>query len=228
MVGVLQGWFAADRWPVTRLTVQAAFHHVKAEQIRAAVLPTVRNGFFALDLDQVRQAVAALPWVEAVEARKQWPGTLVLRIDEYRPWARWNGNALISRQGKLFKIPGPVPMHLPELCGPDARLRDVIQFYAALTQTLHATQLKIAALALSKRGSWSLVTDEGERIVMGNELQARARLQRLLSVYPKLMRGHRTGFSYADLRYTNGFAVRWKPSQDVSRAINSAGGASRT
>ena len=31
IVGVLRGWFAADRWPVTRLTVQAEFKHVSPD-----------------------------------------------------------------------------------------------------------------------------------------------------------------------------------------------------
>ncbi|HEY0198862.1 MAG TPA: cell division protein FtsQ/DivIB, partial [Rhodanobacter sp.] len=39
IVGVLQGWFAANRWPVTQLTVQAQFKHVTPADIRAAVLP---------------------------------------------------------------------------------------------------------------------------------------------------------------------------------------------
>ncbi len=98
IVGVLCGWFAADRWPVTQLTVQAEFKHVSAEQIRAAVQPRLGKGFFALNLDGVQKAVAALPWVESVEASKRWPDTLLLRIYERQPFARWNGNQLISRR----------------------------------------------------------------------------------------------------------------------------------
>ncbi|MGH8211953.1 MAG: cell division protein FtsQ/DivIB, partial [Rhodanobacteraceae bacterium] len=73
LVGVLQGWFAADRWPVKQLQVQAEFKHISAEELRAAITPDLRAGFFALDLDRVRQRVAALPWVARVEARKRWP-----------------------------------------------------------------------------------------------------------------------------------------------------------
>ena len=60
VVGLLRGWFAASRWPVTRLTVQAEFKHVSAAEIRAAVLPRLGKGFFALNLEAVQQAVAAL------------------------------------------------------------------------------------------------------------------------------------------------------------------------
>ena len=37
VVGVLNGWFAADRWPVRYLKVDAEFNHVSAEQIRAEI-----------------------------------------------------------------------------------------------------------------------------------------------------------------------------------------------
>ncbi len=63
IVGLLRGWFAADRWPVTQLTVQAEFKHVSAAEIRAAVLPRLGKGFFALNLDAVQKAVAALPYL---------------------------------------------------------------------------------------------------------------------------------------------------------------------
>ena len=118
IVGVLRGWFAAGRWPVTQLTVQAEFKHVSADDIRTAVQPRLGKGFFALDLDAVQKAVAALPWVESVEARKHWPDTLQLRIYERQPFARWNDKQLISRQGLVFDAPDMADIGaLPDLRG---------------------------------------------------------------------------------------------------------------
>ena len=210
IVGVLRGWFAADRWPVTQLTVQAEFKHVGAEQIRAAVRPRLGHGFFALDLDSVQQAVAALPWVESVEARKRWPDTLILRIYERQPFARWNQTRLISRQGVLFDAPAAsTSTSLPDLRGPDAQLPEVVGFYAEALKAFAGTQLKITGVELSERGSWSLATASGAQIVLGDRAQAGKRLRRFLDVYPQVMAGHPAAFAYADLRYTNGFAVRW-------------------
>ncbi|MEI7035809.1 cell division protein FtsQ/DivIB [Fulvimonas yonginensis] len=210
VVGVLRGWFAADRWPVTQLTVQAEFKHVGAEQIRAAVLPRLGHGFFALDLDAVQQAVAALPWVESVEARKRWPDTLILRIYERQPFARWNGTRLISRQGVLFDGgPAAASAALPDLRGPDAQMPEVVGFYADALKAVAGSPLKVAGVALSERGSWSLTTASGAQIVLGDRSLAGKRLRRFLDVYPQVMAGHRAAFAYADLRYTNGFAVRW-------------------
>jgi cell division protein FtsQ len=45
--------------------------------------------------------------------------------------------------------------------------------------------------------------------VLGDRAQAGKRLRRFLDVYPQVMAGHDATFAYADLRYTNGFAVRW-------------------
>jgi cell division protein FtsQ len=212
IVGVLRGWFAAQRWPVTRLTVQAEFRHVSAEQVREAVLPRLGKGFFALDLDGVQKAVAALPWVESAEARKRWPDTLVLRIYERQPFARWNDRQLISRQGQVFDAPDVAANStLPDLRGPDSRLAEVVSFYAETKRAFVGAHLQISGVELTERGSWSVTTADGAQIVIGDRDQADRRLQRFLSVYPQLMAGHVSEFAYADLRYTNGFAVRWPP-----------------
>lgn len=224
IVGVLNGWFAAGRWPVTRLTVQAEFRHVSESDIRAAVGPRLGKGFFALDLDGVQKAVAALPWVESVEARKRWPDTLQLRIYERQPFARWNDKQLISRQGLVFDAPGMDQLGgLPGLHGPDERLAEVVSFYAETQKAFAGTHLRIIGVALTERGSWSVTTAGGAQIVIGDREQAGRRLRRFLDVYPQLVAGHTDGFAYADLRYTNGFAVRWPQATAVT-----TGGSPRT
>jgi len=224
VVGLLRGWFAADRWPVTQLTVQAEFKHVSAEQIRAAVLPRLGKGFFALDLDAVQKAVAALPWVESVEARKHWPDTLQLRVYERQPFARWNDKQLISRQGRVFDVPDAGDLvALPDLQGPDARLAEVVSFYAEASKAFAGAHLRINGVALTERGSWSVTTAGGAHIVIGDREQAGRRLHRFLDVYPQLIAGHADGFVYADLRYTNGFAVRWPDAAGAN-----AGGSTRS
>jgi cell division protein FtsQ len=225
IVGVLQGWFAANRWPVTQLTVQAQFKHVTPADIRAAVLPRLGKGFFALNLDAVQKAVAALPWVESAEARKRWPDTLILRVYERQPFARWNDKQLISRQGMVFDAPGASDTDtLPDLRGPDDRLAEVVSFYAETRKAFAGTHLQITGVALTERGSWSVTTATGAQIVIGDRDQAGRRLHRFLDVYPQLMAGRSDGFAYADLRYTNGFAVRW-PQPPVG---THAGGSPRT
>ena len=98
---------------------------------------------------------------------------------------------------------------MPGLSGPDARLAEVVSFYADVSKAFAGTHLRINGVALTERGSWSVTTGSGARIVIGDREQAGRRLHRFLDVYPQLIAGRADGFVYADLRYTNGFAVRW-------------------
>lgn len=209
IVGVLNGWFAGDRWPVTKLAVRAEFNHVSAEQIRAAATPLLGQGFFALRLDTVRDAVAKLPWVERVEARKRWPDSLDLVVYEQQPYARWGEERLINRRGEIFSVAGTSDLQgLPRLSGPDDRLAEVLQFYADCLKEFAGSGLVIDAVSLSQRGGWRLDLASGAVLELGRD-SARPRLQRFLDVWPRLAGARPAPPAYVDLRYENGFAVRW-------------------
>lgn len=211
IVGVLNGWFASERWPVDRLAVRAEFNHVSAEQIRAAAQPLLGKGFFAIDLDQIRAAVARLPWVERVEARKQWPDAVDLVVYEQQPYAHWGAERLISRQGKIFSVAGAEGVQgLPRLSGPDERVADVLQFYADNLKEFSGSGLAIAGVVLSPRGGWKIELASGAVVEIGRE-DTRRRVQRFLDVWPRLAGSKPTPPAYVDLRYENGFVVRWTP-----------------
>lgn len=209
VIGVLQGWFASDRWPVRQLQVHATFQHVSAAQIRAAVTPALGDGFFAIDLDHVRDSVAALPWVGQVEVSKHWPDALDITVKEIQPIAHWGGESLLNRDGKIFKIPDArVVNGLPQFTAPDDRVADVMAFYRIAQTDFASYSLRVAGVTLSARGSWELALSNGGRVVVGND-RPEQRLARFAAALPVLMRGRSDGFVYADLRYSNGFAVRW-------------------
>jgi cell division protein FtsQ len=209
VVGVLEGWFASDRWPVRQLQVHATFRHVSAAQVRAAVAPSLDAGFFAIRLDRVRDAVAALPWVGQVEVSKHWPDALDITVTEIQPVAHWGEGALLGRDGRIFKVPDAgVVRGLPRFDAPDDRAVDVMAFYRTAETDFAPYRLRVAAVDLSARGSWTLVLSNGGRVVVGSE-RPDQHLARFAAALPVLMRGRSDGFVYADLRYSNGFAVRW-------------------
>ncbi len=209
IIGVLNGWFAAGRWPVRQIELRAEYSHVSAEQIRATVQNQLVNGFFAVQLGDVQKAVAELPWVERVEARKRWPDTLQLTVYERQPYARWGADRLISRSGDIFAVPGAESMQgLPQLSGPDERLAEVLAFHAECLREFAGSGLALRAVDLSARGSWRLTLASGALIEIGR-VDARPRLQRFLDVWPKLASAASGPPVYVDLRYENGFALRW-------------------
>jgi cell division protein FtsQ len=209
IVGVLNGWFAADRWPVTRLSVQAEFDHVSADQIRAAAQPHLGQGFFAIHLGPMRDAIAKLPWVERVEARKRWPDTVDLVVYEQQPYARWGADRLVNRHGKLFAAAGAADLQgLPRLSGPDDRIDDVLRFYADCQREFSGSGLVVNAIAVSPRDGWRIGLASGTVIELGRE-QRDERLRRFLDVWPRLATSHTQPPTTIDLRYANGFAASW-------------------
>ncbi|MGH8234703.1 MAG: cell division protein FtsQ/DivIB [Rhodanobacteraceae bacterium] len=224
VVGVLQGWFASDRWPVRELQVQATFQHVSAAQIRAAVTPALGAGFFAIDLDHVRDAVAALPWVGQVEVTKHWPDALDITVEEIQPIAHWGADALLDRNGRIFKVPDTgVVNGLPQFNAPDDRVADVMAFYRTAQTDFAPYNLRVAGVDLSARGSWKLELSNGGHVIVGNDLPDQ-RLARFAAALPLLMRGRSDGFVYADLRYSNGFAVHWPDAAAPALPSNSTKG----
>lgn len=225
LVGLMQGWFASSSWPIRKLTVQAEYKHVTAKAIRAAVLPYVHKGFFATDLGQVRHAVDALPWVASASARKKWPDTLVIQVRERQPFAHWGKGELIDHHGKLFRVPGAGRVRgLPRLSGPKGHLGEVVNFYAHVRRSLAAVGLHVTGAHLDSRGGWSLDLTGGAQLVIGRN-DPDQRLARFIRAYPELAGTHPQHFVYADLRYTNGFAVRWPQPATTTGA---PGGASAT
>jgi cell division protein FtsQ len=224
VVGLVRGWFASDRWPIRTLKVEAPYRHVSADQLRATVEPFLHKGFFATRLDRVQKAVAALPWVASAEARKVWPDTLVLRVHERQPIAHWNGKELIGRDGAVFSAPGAADIGgLPQLSGPDAREADVLAFYQQVGKKFAALHLKVAGVDLSGRDSWRLQLADGAEVVIGH-VAPEQRLQRFIDTYPRLAQdGGSEHFSRVDLRYANGYAVRWVPT-----ATDTGGGVPQT
>ncbi|PIQ36901.1 MAG: cell division protein FtsQ [Lysobacterales bacterium CG17_big_fil_post_rev_8_21_14_2_50_64_11] len=209
LVAVVNGWIAAQRWPLTRLQVTGELDHVSAQAVRVAVLPELGMGFFATDLRRVRDAAAALPWVASVQVRKRWPDLLQVDVREHRPFARWGEQQWLSHDGVIFSAPDDAALaHLPRLSGTPRRVAEVVALYQFADSGFAALDRHVTELQLSPRGSWSLGLDDGSHVLIGRD-DATARLTRLLRAMPQVTASNAAVMVRADLRYTNGIALRF-------------------
>lgn len=209
VVAVLNGWIAGDRWPMRTLAVNGEFRQVDEKAVREAVLPLVGDGFFAVDLDRVRAAVAALPWVERVEVRKRWPDRLEVTLHEHTPVARWGADRMLSEDGELFAAPAGAGAGLPLFEGPDARASELMAMNSSARPLFLPLGLRVEVVRLSARGSWTLRLDDGTEIEAGRG-DPQARLARFARMLPQLRNDPARRIVRADLRYTNGFAIVWE------------------
>ena len=106
VVAVLEGWIGADRWPLQTLRVHGTFERIDEAKLRETLLPYAQAGFFAVELREAQDELAALPWVERAEVRKRWPDVLEVTVVEHRPFARWGKDQLLSDHGRLFPAAG--------------------------------------------------------------------------------------------------------------------------
>lgn len=215
VAAVLNGWIAGSRWPMRHLMVTGEFRQISDTRVREVVLPFVRNGFFAVDLDRLRAKLAALPWVQQVQVRKRWPDRLEVSLVEYKPLARWGQNQMLSENGELFMAPMGVVTSLPLFDGPRSRTSELMAFYSQAKPLFLDSGLHIAVVRLSARGSWNLSLSDGTEIEVGRG-DPQARLARFARTLPRVRGAGARELVRADLRYTNGFSLTWRDKKTAS------------
>ena len=216
VAGLWAGWaWLRDpaHLPLRQLQIVGEFRHLDENELRQAVAPLAVGGFFSVDVDAVREAAEALPWVRRVRVRRVWPDTLRLQVVEQEAVARWGERGLLNRHGELFQPPAEdIDPRLPLLQGPEALRERVMRRYARVVARLRPLGLEVARLELNERRAWRLVLDDGLELRLGRE-ETERRLGRFIKAWPKVFADAGRAAEHVDLRYSNGFAVRWKAAE---------------
>jgi cell division protein FtsQ len=208
------GWYAStqigsDVAPIEHVRIEGAFAHLSQQDIRQQLAPVLQQGYFSIDLDDVRQALLSLPWVQDASIRRQWPSGLSIQIEEKHAVAYWGRKELLSDRGELF-APAVLDasLALPRLQGPDGRHQKVWHVLVYLQQQLAAIDMQVVRLTLDQRRSWSMKMSNGIEVHLGRK-QTERRLQRFVSVFAMRNAPDLSGVEYVDLRYPNGFAMHY-------------------
>lgn len=200
-----------------RLYIVGSPGHVEDQAIIAVLSKHLQAGFFELDLDALRDAVVALPWVAGARVYRRWPDGLVVRVREHRPVALWGQTMVLAADGSLFRPPdGELPTGLPTLTGPEQSQEGMWQFLPELRQALAPMQVDFARVELSERGAWTVTLANGLELRLGrSEMIERA--ARFATFGPAAIGAALATAGYVDLRYDNGFAVGGERSSHGTR-----------
>ncbi len=196
--------------------------------IRANAAPRLAGNFLTMDLGSVRRAFESVPWVRHAVVRRIWPNRLRVQLEEHRAVALWSGGEagserLVNSFGEVFEANlGDVEDDdLPTFAGPEGSAGHMLAMSARLDGVLSPLGAHVEALSLSGRGSWQATLDSGAvvEIGRGSDDDIVARTDRFVSTVGQVTGRYQRPLQYADLRHTDGYAVRLK---GVSTTFDSA------
>ncbi len=201
--------------PIKQVRIVGEFRHLSPSRLQTLVTDSVRGGFFNVNVVVVRNELLKAPWVEDVEVNRIWPDTLRVQVKERIAVARWGENALLNSDAKHFMPPlATIPYDLPLLNGPDGSYELVLNKFEELNQVLARVGLHVVELELNERRAWSFKVQRGFKVVVGRR-DYQNRVKRFVDVVIHAMANRIDEIKEVDMRYTNGFAVRWKEGDSV-------------
>ncbi|MCS3902257.1 cell division protein FtsQ [Methylohalomonas lacus] len=205
------GWYLAqpETLPIKQVSVEGEFRELSRQELQALVSNELQGGFFSVDVSAIRNALTANAWVSDVQVQRVWPDALKIAVREQVPLARWNDTGLVNAAGDYFE-PQSVSgfSDLPQINGPAGQQAQLSERLQELQQTLGELQLAVRELNLSERRAWSFTTTGGLHVVLGRQ-DFDTRLQRFVELVATSLGERLDSAAYIDMRYTNGFAVRF-------------------
>lgn len=207
--GAVAWWWHSTEWPVDVVQIDGTLVHTDRGRLKAVVARHAEAGFAGMDLRALRGDLEALPWVRAAALRRIWPDTLHVDVREHRPVAVWNGQALIGRDGTVFRPRRLPDAELVRLRGPADHGADMLARLRRFERRLAPLGLGIAALEQDARRAWRMELANGIVLRLGRE-RIESRMARFRAVWPAVLAGRAERIKAVDLRYTNGFAIAWR------------------
>ncbi len=212
------GWQLAEQdfeniVPIENVEIEGRFENLSLSEIRSKLIKVLDGGYFTINLDEIRQTLLVLPWVEDASIRRQWPSGLHIKIVEKQAVANWGNTMLLSQRGDLFTPEQHMPdPELPMLQGPDGLHSMVWSFMQQLNAELNSMSMQVDQLKLDQRRAWRFfVSGESLKnkveIKLGRE-DIDQRLARFTKVFGSQRAPDLSDIEMIDLRYPNGFAMR--------------------
>lgn len=219
------GYWEPRLLPVRVIEVQGELHHHSSRLLQETIAKRLRGGLLSADLWDLKQAAEGLAWVGTASIRRVWPDRLQVSVHEHRPVARWNDDGLVTAEGLVFRPRnGTFPAGLPVLEGVEEGSREVVEHYLKWRDDLMLVGHIIQTVAVDARGAWVVELVTGPRLELGSG-DVEPRLARFLASSHQLEAAGQA--LIVDLRYSNGFAVKWAPAAATADKSASAQGNGR-
>lgn len=200
---------------INAISVHGDVTHNNALTLRANVAPRLAGNFFTVDLARTRAVFESVPWVRKAVVQRQFPNRLKVVLQEHQAIAYWGpegDSRLVNSFGEVFEAnQGEVESDdLPQLNGPQGQASLVLQAYRMLAPLFEGLDAVLERLELTGQGSWRARLDSGAVLELGHgsldDIQVRA--QRFIATLNQVSSRFGRDMESADLRYSNGYALK--------------------
>lgn len=203
--------------PLKSVAVEGQFQYLPKDRAMELIEREIDGDFLQLNLNRLKTELQEDPWVDHVYLSRRWPDTLVVKIAEQTPIARWDANGFLNQRGEIIRVKETDKLlGLPWLQGNEINAREIMQQYQDLSTLLRSRGLEIVALKCDNKKSWRLTLKNDKEIAIGRE-EVMEKLRRFVTVYDKFLSSVWSDVKAIDVRYSNGVSVEWIPDSEMAK-----------
>ena len=198
----------SSKFPINEVGITGEYENINKNQVDLIKNKYIKKNFFAVNLQDTREAFKKLPWIRDVSIRRDWDKFgLLVEVESHKPIARWSNRGLVNSYGEIFHA--AYEDNLPLFVGPDEFVDEMTVKYNQINKILKKELMQIGTISLSKRLSWEIHTNNNIRIFLGKEDNDILRkLNLLIENYQFILSELKSRVEYVDLRYKDGFSVK--------------------
>ena len=187
------------------------------KQLQPVIESYAKTNLYLLDAKGLEEKIEDNPWVYSASMTRVWPDKLIVKIFEQHPVAYWGKNEMLAENGEIIKaVLEDKKESLPLLYSPNDKGRNMATGFLKIRETMKGFPVKLKEFKEDARGSWQIKLENGMVLKIGREQQDK-RLKRFMVAYKQSLNKVIDKVSIVDLRYTNGFAVKWKKGLSADR-----------
>ena len=205
----IKNYLSASNFPVKKVQIFAAGEHLASDLLSETISKYLRDGFFYLKINQLKQDLLNDPWIYAVAIKRKWPDTLVVSLVEQQAFLKWGEAALVNPKGEVF-VPAfnTIPEQLPVVFGKEEFKPEIIKLYQQATVLLAPLGLIVTKVIFNDNHYWEITFSDG-MVVFLKESDPLNQLELLTKLYRRIIGNRTTHPKTIDLRYSSGMAVKW-------------------
>ncbi|MEH6456111.1 MAG: cell division protein FtsQ/DivIB [Cocleimonas sp.] len=195
---------------IKSVEVTGDFTILDKKQLEPIIESYAKTNLFLLDVKNLEKDIESNPWVHSAALTHVWPNKLIVKIYEQKPVAHWGKFQMLAENGEIIKASMEKQKgELPMLYSPNDKGRNMATGFMKIRKMMKGFPVKLVEFKEDARGSWRIKLENGMTLKIGREHQAK-RLKRFMVAYEHSLNEVLDKISVVDLRYTNGFAVKWK------------------